>query len=331
MLSRVAQNIYWMARYIERVEDTARLISVNDILLLDLPHGSLGWEPLVFISGSQDLFLSSKKDSNELNIIQFLVGDRNNSVSILSSLSYARENLRTTRDVVPREAWEQINSLYMYVRDHLVIGMSRRGRHEFLKRIIHGTQQVTGMLAGTMSHTHAYDFVRLGRNLERADMTTRILDVRSANLLVDKTSVVQSQDMPGQSQTQEQLLEQDPVELNPFENIQWMSVLKSLSAYQMYRQHIRLRVRGPDVLQFLLQNRHFPRSVLHCLGELDECLHDLPKNTVPLDWIAQLNQRLEKAQIAELAREGLHEFIDDLQIGLGALHEHLVTTYFDHA
>jgi len=331
MLSRVAQNIYWMARYIERVEDTARLISVNDILLLDLPRDTLGWEPLIFISGSEEVFYKSEKKPNELNVIQFLVGDRNNAVSILSSLSFARENLRTTRDVVPQEAWEQINSLYMYVRDHLVIGMSRRGRHEFLKHIIHGTQQVTGMLAGTMSHTHAYNFVRLGRNLERADMTTRILDVRSANLLVDKAPVTQSQDMQRQAQSQEQLLEQDPIELNPFENIQWMSVLRSLSAYQMYRQQIRLRVRGPDVLQFLLQDRHFPRSVLHCLDELDECLQDLPENKVPLSWVAQINQRLKKAQIAELAREGLHEFIDDLQIGLGTIHEHLVTTYFNHS
>jgi uncharacterized alpha-E superfamily protein len=321
MLSRVAQNVYWMARYIERAEDTARLISVNDILLLDLPKNSLGWAPLLFMSGSQDQFFENNTEASELNVIQFLVGERKNPGSILSALSSARENLRTTRDVVPREAWEQINVLYMYVRDHLVIGMSRRGRHEFLRRIIHGTQQITGMLAGIMSHTHAYDFVRLGRNLERADMTTRILDVRSANLLIGKSSQVQSQGAQ----------EQEQGELNPFENIQWMSVLKSLSAYQMYRQQIRLRVRGPDVLRFLLQDRHFPRAVLHCLEELEECLRELPKNTGPLERIAQLKQQLDKAQITELASEGLHEFIDDLQIGLGAIHDQLVTTYFEHA
>ncbi|MEZ5583633.1 MAG: alpha-E domain-containing protein [Candidatus Competibacteraceae bacterium] len=236
-----------------------------------------------FYQRQPDLFYQSEQEPNELNTIQFLVGDHHNPGSILSSLSFARENLRTTRDTVPREAWEQINSLFMYVRDHLVIGMSRRGRHEFLKRIIHGTQQVTGMLAGTMSHTHAYDFVRLGRNLERADMTTRILDVRSANLLVDIATVAQSQELQVQSQSQEQLLEQDPIELNPFENIQWMSVLKSLSAYQMYRQHIRLRVRGPDVLRFLLQNHQFPRSVWHCLDELEECLERTCRK-IPYRW-----------------------------------------------
>lgn len=319
MLSRVAQNVYWMARYIERAEDTARLISVNDILLLDLPKNSLGWAPLLFMSGGQDQFFENNAEVNELNVIQFLVGDRKNSGSILSALSFARENLRTTRDVVPREAWEQINTLYMYVRDHLVIGMSRRGRHEFLRRILHGSQQITGLLAGTMSHTHAYDFVRLGRNLERADMTTRIVDVRSANLLI------------GQSQVQSQPTNaEQEQEGNPFDNIQWMSVLKSLGAYQMYRQQVRLRVRGPDVLRFLLQDPHFPRSVLHCQKELEISLKDLPKNDGPMECIAKMKQQLADAKITELASEGLHEFIDELQIGLGAIHDQLVTTYFDH-
>jgi uncharacterized alpha-E superfamily protein len=320
MLSRVAQNIYWMGRYIERVEDTARLISVNTNLLLDLPRNTpFGWEPLIFITGSDELFYEKKRQTDELSVMKFLIGDRDNPGSLLSSLSSARENLRTTRDVVPREAWEQINDLYLYVRDRLEMGMSRRGRYEFLKRIIQSTQQITGLLAGTMTHSAAYVFVRIGRNLERAEMTTRILDVRSANLLIQQT---QSQD--GQEQSQE--------EQNPFETIQWMSVLKSLSAYQMYRQRIRLRVRGPDVLEFLLQDRLFPRAVFHCLSELERSLADLPRNAATLDSISQLKQRVTEARIPELAlaREELHQFIDELQIGLGDVHNQLVATYFAH-
>jgi len=120
MLSRVAQNIYWLSRYIERVEDTARLISVNTNLLLDLPRDTaFGWQPLLFIIGNQDEFYKRYQQPDEVSVVKFLVGDQDNAGSILSSLSFARENLRTTRDVVPREAWEQVNDLYMYVRDHL--------------------------------------------------------------------------------------------------------------------------------------------------------------------------------------------------------------------
>jgi uncharacterized alpha-E superfamily protein len=324
MLSRVARHVYWMARYIERAEDTARLISVNANLLLDLPRTTdFGWEPLIFITGSEALFYENYDRPDELSAIKFLLGDRENPGSILSSLSSARENLRTTRDVVPREAWEQINDLYLYVRDHLEMGMSRRGRYEFLKRITQGAQQVTGLLSGTMTHSAAYYFVRMGRNLERAEMTTRILDVRSANLLIRQS---QSQFQDNQEQAQEQTLQ----ELNPFENIQWMSVLKSLNAYQMYRQQVRLRVGGPDVLKFLLQDPQFPRTVYHCLSELESCLGKLQKNAEMLDSIADLKRRLTTANVPELAREGLHEFIDNLQIGLGHIHEQISATYFAH-
>ena len=326
MLSRVAQNIYWMARQIERAEDTARLINVNANLLLDLPRNTtFGWLPLIFIVGAEKLFF--EKDPNRLadeaNVVKFLISDIDHPNSILSSLAYARENLRTTRDTVPQEAWEQINSLYIYARDHLP---TRRGRFEFMRRVIHGAQQINGLLAGAMSRTAAYSFVWLGRYLERADMTTRILDVRSANLLA-RTSQISTQT---QFQTQSQSLAPAQADQDPFESIQWMSVLKSLSAYQMYRQQVRLRVGGPDVLKFLLQNESFPRSVSFCLKQLETGLRELPGNAASLAAIAPLKQRLGDAAVPELAAEGLHEFIDNLQIGFGDLHDQIAAAYFAH-
>lgn len=331
MLSRVAQNIYWMSRYIERTEDTARLISVNANLLLDLPADtSFGWEPLVFITGSQAQFFATYKTPDELSVIKFLVSDQGHNSSIMSCLSAARENLRTTRDVVPREAWEQVNDLYLYVRDHLQMGMSRRGRYEFLKRVIQGVQQLTGLLAGAMSHTHAYDFVRIGRNLERADMTSRILDVRSGNFLPHQSPIQSQHQMQTQAQSQMQVQTQDQSELNPFENIQWMSVLNSLSAYQMYRQQVRVRVRGPDVIKFLLQDPLFPRTVYHCLSELENSLSKMPKSESLLTSISHLKQSVSSAHAPELDRQGLHRFIDELQIRLDRIHEQLAATYFGH-
>lgn len=321
MLSRVAQNIYWMTRQIERAEDTARLINVNANLLLDLPRNTtFGWLPLIFIVGAEKLFF--EKDLNRLadetNVVKFLISDRDHPGSIISSLAAARENLRTTRDSVPQDAWEQINGLYIYARDHVP---SRRGRYEFLRRVIRGSQQIGGLLAGAMSRTAAYDFVRLGHYLERADMTTRILDVRSANLL--------SRNGQNQAQLQTQpTLER--AEQDPFESIQWMSVLKSLSAYQMYRQQVRVRVSGPDVLKFLLQDEYFPRAVVFCLRQLEICLKKLPRNEASLAALDALRQKLNAAAVPELAHEGLHEFIDQVQVGFGELHEQIAAAYFAH-
>lgn len=326
MLSRVAQNIYWMARQIERAEDTARLINVNANLLLDLPRNTtFGWLPLIFIVGAEKLFF--EKDPNRLadeaNVVKFLISDRDHPSSIISSLAAARENLRTTRDTVPQEAWEQINGLYIYARDHVP---SRRGRFEFLRRVIHGAQQIGGLLAGAMSRTSAYDFVRLGHYLERADMTTRILDVRSANLL-SHVGQIQTQ---SQSQTQTQTVATEKEEQDPFESIQWMSVLKSLSAYQMYRQQVRVRVSGPDVLKFLLQDEYFPRAVAFCLRQLEICLRKLPRNDAPLTALAGIKQKLNTAAVPELAHEGLHDFIDEVQVGFGELHDRIAAAYFAH-
>ncbi len=331
MLSRVAQNIYWMARYVERAEDTARLINVNSNLLLDLPRNTtFGWLPLIFIVGAEDLFFEKdpKRLADENNVVKFLISDRDHPSSILSSLAAARENLRTTRDVVPQEAWEQINGLYIYARDHLP---TRRGRYEFLRQVIRNTQQISGLLDGAMSRTAAYEFVHMGRYLERADMTTRILDVRSANLLPRSGQPAGSPQEPAdQSQSQSQSAPSDRTEQDPFENIQWMSVLKSLTAYQMYRQQVRSRVGGPDVLKFLLQNDSFPRGISFCLKQLDCSLRTLPRSDAALATSAALQQQLNTAAVPDLAREGMHEFIDQLQIGLGQLHASIAKTYFEH-
>ncbi|MCS2608710.1 alpha-E domain-containing protein [Halomonas dongshanensis] len=313
MLSRVAENLYWMARYVERAEDTARLVSVNSHLMLDLPrHLPLGWAPLIDMSGSLESFRERHANAGEYSfdensVVHFLCADPQNGVSILSSLANARENLRTTRDVVPREVWEEVNQLYLYVADHGEAGVSQRRRDHFLKSVIRGCQAVSGLIGGTLSFGAASTFIDLGRQLERADMTSRILDVRSASLLP-----------------------QNPDELLPFENLQWMSVLKSLTAYQMYRQQIRLRVRGPDVLRFLLQDAHLPRSIACCLATVGSCLQRLPRHDRAAAMASLVRADAVEADIQALANSPskLHAFIDELQIGFGLLHETISSTYF---
>lgn len=306
MLSRVAENIYWLSRYIERAENTARIVTVNANLLLDLPKGiAPGWRPLIDITGANALFEEHYREYGEQQVVRFLIGEERNAGSILSALVAARENCRTIRDFVPREAWELLNELYLFARGELEKGMTKGGRHAYLKHIIQGAETMTGLLSGTMLHDQGYDFLHLGRFLERADMTTRIIDVRSANLLPEETT-----------------------ELRPFATIQWVSVLKSMTAYQAYRRSEQVRVQRGPVLRFLFQHPDFPRSVNHCVESLRASLAKLPRNETALRVAGRLKRNLEAVEPRRLTQQQLHAFVDDLQVDIGDLHDAIARTWF---
>jgi uncharacterized alpha-E superfamily protein len=256
------------------------------------------------ITGGQTLFAEHYPELNERNVIRFLLTDATSTVSVLYALAQARENARTVRDVLPREVWEELNNLYQYARDNVQLGLSKRGRYEYVMKVIRGVQQLTGMLAGTMSNNMPYDFMVLGRNLERADMTLRILDVRSASLLPHAGG------------------------LRPFENIQWMSVLKSLSAYQMYLQHMGVRVHRQAVLQFLLQDRHFPRAIHHCVLRVETALRELPRHQTVLPCIEKIKASIANADVANLDPQGLHDFIDVQEAMLAEVDKVIGDAYF---
>ncbi|NKB32369.1 MAG: alpha-E domain-containing protein [Pseudomonadales bacterium] len=312
MLSRVAERVYWQARYLERVENTARLLNVFSGLLLDLPKGTkLGWRTLVEITGTEDAFDGKYKQSSERNVIRFLLAE-NNGFSILDLLALTRENSRTTREVMPTEAFEQINELYYFAKENAASGVDRGARYQLLEEIINCCQQIWGLMAGTMSRDAAYSFVRIGRALERADMTTRVVDVGSGNL------------MPS-VQEQNSVTDSAP---EPYENILWMNILRSQSAYQMYRQHVRFRVNAEDVVRFLLLNEEFPRSTHHNLITLTKVLHKLPNNTRVTRQINKTKRLLKDADIEKLLRKGLLKHIDNLQLEMAAIHFTIAETWF---
>jgi len=305
MLSRVAENMYWMARYIERAEDTARLVTVNANLLLDLPRGiAPGWRPMIDICGANAEFEQRFGEYSERHVVRFLLGDTENPGSVLSALTATRESCRTIRDAVPREGWEQINELYLYAKDNLAAGLTKGGRHPYLKRIVLGAQTIAGLLAGTMNHDLGYDFIRIGRNLERADMTSRIIDVRTADLL------------------------QTTPDLRPFDTIQWISVLKSLTGYQMYRRSMQVAVSRTQVLKFLFQSRDFPRAFRHCVDGAEASIGPLPKPEAPLRVVARIKRTVQETDVGQLELAALHQFVDDLQLGLTELHSELAGAYF---
>lgn len=308
MLSRVADNLYWFGRYLQRAENTARLLSVQDTLVLDLPKkAELGWvAPVTILSSDAAFKARGYKDYTEANIVRFLVVDPENPGSILASLHRAREILRTTRDCMPREVWERTNDLYYFVQEKGEKLLTRSKRPELLGRVIEGSLLTYGILISNMSRDLGFQFLRLGTNLEQADMTTRIIDVRSSNLIKARSAE----------------------DLAPFQNIQWMSVLRSLTGYQMFRRHVRTRVNGPNVLRFLLQNREFPRSVVFCLQTVAGCLPHLPPSRKVERSVERLRALVLDANIEKLVESGLHELVDEIQAGIAQLHEHIAEAYF---
>src|SRR5262249_19535223 len=146
MLSRVAENLYWMARYLERAENTARLINTTTQVLLDLPRGaSFGWDVLIKVAGLDERFDECFPQADENNVVQFLVQDERNPSSIASCIRCARENCRTLREILPREAWERINSLYLFIRGNAVRALARSDRYAILNEVIERRQSVVGL------------------------------------------------------------------------------------------------------------------------------------------------------------------------------------------
>ena len=308
MLSRVAENLYWLGRYTERAENTARIVTVNANMLMDLPRGiAPGWAPLIAITGSQEVYDEAYGEITERNVARFLLTDRNYPGSLISNLGAARENARTIRDIMPRETWEILNELFHYAADNANAGLAKRSRHNYLQDVIRGIQTFAGAMLGTANHDLGYTFLTTGRILERADMTTRIIDVRSNSLLPEQDSAS-----------------------NTFESVQWMSVLKSLSGYQTYRQSMRERIGRRDVLKFLLHDTEFPRAVQRCTDLIEANLKNLPEHENPLRSLSVLKRALARADLGVLVNDqaALHDFLDDIQLRLGNLHTEVANAWF---
>lgn len=308
MLSRVAERVYWMTRYLERVENTARLISVYSNLLMDLPKGvDIGWYHLVSLNDAEDWFEARYKVKDERNVMKFMLSDPDYPGSMISSLNWVRENIRTTRDVVPSESWEYVNEMSWFVQENLQRGINRGTRHEFLTEVIKGCQQLLGLFVGTMSENQAKCFQRLGRNLERADMTTRILDAGVGVLMENRESL-----------------------LPTTEQVVWANVLHSASAYLPYTKDQRTSVKGPLVVKIMLENHRFPRTIAYCLESIREVSATLPRSQPILDQVDLiLRSRYQPEDEHESLLNGeLSDYLNDLQLQIGGLHQLFAETWF---
>ncbi len=298
MLSRVAESIYWMSRYIERAENVARFVDVNLHLMLDLPVGmETQWQPLVATTGDDEVFAERYGEASQEAVIRFLTFDTKNPNSIISCLRAARENARSIRENISSEMWEQLNLAYLTVME-TAEEWAMAEPHEFFSDIKMASHLFIGLTDNSMSHSEGWHFCRLGRLIERADKTSRIVDVKYFILLPSVWHIDTS-----------------------FDDIQWGALLHSASAFEMYRRTYGL-ISPTPVVKFLLLDREFPRSVLHCLSRAEESLHAI--SGTPLETfsnpaeqrLGQLRSEFAYAQVKQVLSSGLHEFLDAFQTKL---------------
>ena len=315
MLSRAAERMYWFGRYLERAENTALLINVNTRIVMDLPaRVDHIWASLIDITGEEADYFERYSKISEPNIMKYLLdGER---CSIRNAVQMARENARTSREILPSDAWEKVNRLHHFIDANSAGALPRKGRDVYLKEVVNRCQELTGYLVGCMSNSAAYNFIKIGRNLERADMTSRILDIGCLNL----NSSSDSDSGPNREMGKN---------IQEFEDLLWTSLLLSLSGYQMYRQHVGVRINGRDVADFLLHNAEFPRSVGHCLNQVVMNTALLPRNDAPWREVSDTRDKLASANIIKIYSEGgLHDFVDSMQQTFSSIHQEIANTWF---
>ena len=310
MLSRVADALYWMSRYVERAENVARFISVNLNLMLDAPRATEEqWMPLVVTTGDKQPFLERYQEASRENVLHFLTFDQANPNSMISCLTTARSNARSVREIISEEMWEHINRTYLLIKDSQ-LNPELEQLVEFHEHIRKSGQHFIGVTDSTMTHNEGWHFCRLGRLLERADKTSRILDVKYFLLLPTPNAVGTTLD-----------------------DVQWSALLHSVSGLQMYRQrHGGITPR--NVVDFLVLERHFPRAILYCLTKANESLHAVTGAALggftnqAEKQLGQLQAELAYNRAEDIIEQGLHEFVDDLQLRMNEVSEQIYETFF---
>ncbi len=310
MLSRVANHVYWLGRYLERAEGMTRTMSVHDQMLMDLSEfeRTPTWYQLITINSNEQIFAEHFDELTEQNVLQFLTTSLDNPSSIASTLAGVRYNLRACRSIVPKSMYELANQVCLEAADVSNNNVTHAKRRSFLRSVELQLLAVSGAAAGGMSRNEAFLFMRIGQVIERADMTSRILDVRSANLIRN----------------------QNKESLTPFENTQWVAILQSLKAFQMYMSETRRPINGPDVLNFVLKNLEHPKSVRFCIQRLAGFIKRLPGTDDLQLQVAQLLSKVDQADVHQLTKDQaeLHKFMDSLQIALAGIADSFSTHFF---
>ncbi len=316
MLSRVANSLYWMARYIERAENIARIVDVNLQLLLDvrnLDEKRLAsyWQPIVQATGDEEAFFKSHPKATAATVTEFLIFRTDNPNSLVQSICQARENARMVRDQITLELWEELNRLYLFVRSPQAREVWERDAGEFFHEIKASSLHIIGIINATLVHSEGWWFVQAGQFLERADKTTRILDVRYQSL--PETGA--------------------PERITPDAALEWSAVLRSCSAWDAYKTLYAADVHPRLVAEFLLLSDIFPRSVRFCVNELNRALRNISgvsdgRFTNDAEKLTgRFLAELQFSSIDEIFQVGLHRYLDEVQLKLNNVGNALFRAY----
>jgi len=318
MLSRVAGSLYWMSRYLERAENLARLVDVNLQVLLDFGQVSEEilkehWLPILRSTGDEDLFFQLYENADSDSVMEFLTFRTENPNSLSTCLGNARENARQVRDQISSEMWEVLNDAYHYVTKSTIENLWSIGASAFYDQIKTYSHLFQGITVSTFSRSEGFEFIQFGKYLERADKTTRLLDMKYHILLPKVTDVGGAVDAA-----------------------QWQAVLRSASAVEPYRRFYVADILYPKVVEFLLFEDSFPRSLLFCIQQMQD-FAELIVGSVEGDSIhteqARFNQFVEtfsNTEVKAILRNGLHQFLETAQIQLANFGGYLYTTYMYH-
>jgi uncharacterized alpha-E superfamily protein len=313
MLSRIADSLYWMARNLERADDSARILDINVLYMLEADEGTTEegqWKPLLNILDANDVYRERYKDGviSVQRVIQFLTQDKSNASSIYNSLRVARENARVVRDRISGEMWESINQFWLEVDKHLKVTLQPWRAAEFYAYVHREVALFFGLTQATMMRGESYGFTVLGSLQERADMTARILDVRY-HLLLPDVSLVGS----------------------PLDYYQWGALLKSLSGFDAYRRLYHEGIRPIDVVNFAILNPDFPRSLAYCVENMGRTLEriGLRPDTLVADGLQALRAHLADTSPKAILDQGLHEYVEQFLVLLAQFTQALHGDYFE--
>ncbi len=316
MLSRVANSLYWMSRYIERAENIARIVDTNLQLLLDLrdlneKRLAEHWLPIVQTTGDEAQFFAFHKKATANNVTEFLVFQMENPNSIIASICQARENARMVRDQITLELWEELNRLYWFVRTPQARQVWKESPSEFFQQIKAGSLHIIGLTDATLIHNEGWWFAQAGKFIERADKTSRILDLRY-------------QELPERGM---------PTRVSQEDALEWSAILRSCSAWDSYKSIHGAEVNPVLVADFLLLSEEFPRSVEFCVAELNRALRRISgvaegKFCNDAEKLAgRLVAELQFTTIDEIFDIGLHQYLDQLQTKLNNIGAALFNAY----
>ena len=312
LLSRTAENLYWLGRHLERTEAVARIVGEHTKLLVDLPvEVDSDWSALLAITGTASAHAHRYGDCDEAMVITHLVADVTNPTSMLRTLGAARENLRVSRQLLPSSLWEALNVMHTSLATSASGCVGRADRLEMCASVIASCQQIVGIIAGSISRDAAYRFYELGRTIERADMVTRVLDVRAAGLLAESAKPV----VP-------------PADRSPYEDVRWMGVLRTLGAQHSFSRAMSGPVNADSVVTFLVDDELFPHSVAHCLSHVIAMVAALPNGKALCTEAADLKADISVRPARPMEAAALRTWLDETQRGLCGLHGSICETYF---